>query len=113
MSTSKDLTYYDTSFQRIPAAVALKGEIVLEYATRAEAQRVRFAWYGFMRAMQEEIKKGREGRENWEMLLASTSGVEAIIREAEDKRLSCQWELVFRKRWEGKVWDTLRDSVKP
>ena len=107
MSTSKDLTHYDSSFQRIPTAVALKGEVVLEYATQAEAQRVRFAWYGFMRAMQEEVKKGREGRENWEMLLASTSGVEAIIRSKGDR-----WELVFQKRWEGKVWDTLRDSVK-
>lgn len=107
MSTSKDLTHYDTSFQRIPTAVALRGEVVLEYATQAEAQRVRFAWYGFMRAMQNEIEKDREGRENWEMLLASTAAVEAIIHGAGNK-----WELVFRKRWEGRTWDTLRDSVK-
>ena len=107
MSRIRDLSKYDEAFQRIPEAVQLKGKLVLEFPEQKDAQRVRLAWYGFTRAMQREIEKDREGRDKWEAKVALASEIEAIIQGVGDK-----WELVFQKRWEGKVWDTLRDSVK-
>ena len=108
MSRIRELSNYDEAFQKIPKAVHSKGKLVLRFPEQREAQRVRLAWYGFTRAMKREIEKDREGQDGWETKLALASEIEAIIHGAGDK-----WELVFRKRWEGEIWDTLRDSVKP
>lgn len=107
MSRIRELSNYDAAFQEIPEAAHSKGKLVLRFLKQKDAQKVRLAWYGFTRAMRREIEKDREGRDGWEAKLALASEIEAIIQGVEDK-----WELVFQKRWEGKAWDTLRDSVK-